>query len=593
MDYDVSKAFKRIENDLIKSMMRNLDKHRAEETAEGINWSQWQAEQLKDLERYRKENAKRFPEQFAEINKKIDELYRQTAHDAQLKEEEKILEQVKKGKFKPPEDSVSFFGVNDNKLTALIESTHADFIRAEYAVLRQANDQYRKIIFDAQMYASTGVGYKEATNIAVKDLIKAGVADEELKRVGITYEQAIDMSTKELLKAGIRPVVYKNGSRHALSDYAEMAIRTGQKRAYLMGEGNAHDKYGIHTVMVKKRPNACPLCLPFGGKVLVDDVYGGGTAQEARELKVPTLSEAIAQGFLHPNCKDIYSLYIEGVSRPAERWKKEEVDDIVDNYNQEQELNHARDMEESYSRMAEYSLDPTNKQTYEARAKQWSDRVDELESSTSIEEPKDEKRVDYSERRKLRLENQDRPTVQTPFIDTKGANADIVDRTTNVLSEFEKKFGYIDGLQVQFGGITDSSYAQYDPNTKTLHIRRKSNIADLEERMRQDNIRYKLKWKTDLPYYASETFEGSIWHELGHAIDDANGWKFSKALANSEELEIKAKSISAYARTRGDLRLPRTAEAFAENFSVFMTGETEVPEEIGDMIREYLKRAKR
>jgi hypothetical protein len=565
MDYDVSKAFKRIENDLIKSMMRNFDKHRAEETAEGINWTQWQAEQLKELERYRKENAKRFPEQFAEINQKIEELYRKTTKDAQSKEEEKILQQIKKGNYKPPSESVSFFGINDQKLTALIESTHADFIRAEYAVLRQANDQYRKIIFDAQMYSATGAG----------------------------YAQSVDMATKDFLKAGIQSVVYKNGAKHTISNYAEMAIRTGQKRAYLMGEGNAHDKYGIHTVMVKKRANACPLCLPFGGKVLVDDVYGGGTAQEARELKVPTLSQAIAQGFLHPNCKDIYSLYIEGVSRPAERWTQEEVNDIVGEYNQEQELNHARDMKESYSRMAEYSLDPDNKARYRTRADEWSDRVDELENATPIEEPKEEQRADYSERRKMRLENQDKPTVQTPFIDTKGSNADIVDKTTNVLSEFEKKFGTIDGLQVQFGGITDSSYAQYDPKTKTLHIRRKSNIAEMEERMRQDNIRYKLKWKTDLPYYASETFEGSIWHELGHAIDDANGWKFSKALANSEELEIKAKSISAYARTRGDLRLPRTAEAFAENFSVFMTGETEVPEEIGDMIREYLRRTKR
>ena len=46
-DYDIEKAFKAIEDELIASMMRNLASHRAEETDMGFNWSQWQVEQLK------------------------------------------------------------------------------------------------------------------------------------------------------------------------------------------------------------------------------------------------------------------------------------------------------------------------------------------------------------------------------------------------------------------------------------------------------------------------------------------------------------------------------------------------------------------
>lgn len=56
-DYDIGKAFEEIENELIDSMMRNFSRHRAEETKEGYNWTQWQAEQLKALEEYRKTNA--------------------------------------------------------------------------------------------------------------------------------------------------------------------------------------------------------------------------------------------------------------------------------------------------------------------------------------------------------------------------------------------------------------------------------------------------------------------------------------------------------------------------------------------------------
>ena len=50
-EYDLAEAFQRIENELMASMIRNMDRHRAEETAEGYNWSMWQAEQLKALER--------------------------------------------------------------------------------------------------------------------------------------------------------------------------------------------------------------------------------------------------------------------------------------------------------------------------------------------------------------------------------------------------------------------------------------------------------------------------------------------------------------------------------------------------------------
>ena len=44
-DYDIQEALKRIEDELIASMMRNMQRHRAEETKEGIEWGMWQAEQ--------------------------------------------------------------------------------------------------------------------------------------------------------------------------------------------------------------------------------------------------------------------------------------------------------------------------------------------------------------------------------------------------------------------------------------------------------------------------------------------------------------------------------------------------------------------
>ena len=76
-DYNIKEAFERIENELIDSMMRNFSRHRAEETKEGYNWTQWQAEQLKSLEEYRKHNAKKFGKRFKAINSTEMQVRRQ------------------------------------------------------------------------------------------------------------------------------------------------------------------------------------------------------------------------------------------------------------------------------------------------------------------------------------------------------------------------------------------------------------------------------------------------------------------------------------------------------------------------------------
>ena len=49
-EYDITEAFRKIEAELIDSMMRILDRQRAVEEKEGYEWTLWQAEQLKALE---------------------------------------------------------------------------------------------------------------------------------------------------------------------------------------------------------------------------------------------------------------------------------------------------------------------------------------------------------------------------------------------------------------------------------------------------------------------------------------------------------------------------------------------------------------
>ena len=73
MVYDVSRAFERIENELLESMTRNLKKHKAEETELGIEWTQWQAIQLEELHRFKQEAAKKYGLEFKSMNQKIRE----------------------------------------------------------------------------------------------------------------------------------------------------------------------------------------------------------------------------------------------------------------------------------------------------------------------------------------------------------------------------------------------------------------------------------------------------------------------------------------------------------------------------------------
>lgn len=272
-DYDIEKAFRAIEDELIASMIRNLDGHRAEETKEGFNWTQWQVEQIKALERYKAENKKKFKKSFSNINDSIDAMIYAARQAGGTEQEQKILRAIKKG-LKASKVSQgtegAFFKLNTRKLDALIKATKADFTRAEHSMLRMSEDKYRQIIFNAQVYANTGAG---------------------------TYEKAVDMATRDFLKAGINCIEYANGSRHTVKDYARMAIQTASKRAYLTGEGEMRQSWGISTVIINKRANACPKCLPFVGKVLIDDVWSGGDASDGN---YPLMSSAIAAGLYHP-----------------------------------------------------------------------------------------------------------------------------------------------------------------------------------------------------------------------------------------------------------------------------------------------------
>lgn len=344
-EYDITQAFQRIEEELIASMLRNMDRHRAEEDKEGILWTQWQTEQIKKLEQYKLYNRKKYTKEFRLLNKRAVELIKIAYETGNMEQEIEILEAIKNGfcgyRHMGSTLQGEFFRLNERKLEALVKATTDDMKKAETAVLRMADDKYRKIIFNAQVYANTGAG---------------------------TYAKAVDMATHDMLAAGLNCVEYANGAKHTLSDYADMALRTASKRAYLQGEGEKRQEWGISTVILNKRGNPCPKCLPWVGKVLIDDVWSGGKETDG---KYPLMSYAVSRGLYHPRCRDSHTTYFPGITTADDTWTKEELVNIGLEAGQEAKQQYAGRQEKKYGRLAANSLDEDNQEQYRRKEKEW------------------------------------------------------------------------------------------------------------------------------------------------------------------------------------------------------------------------------
>lgn len=343
-EYDISSIFKDMEDHLLSSMSRNMQRHTNWENDEGFQWEMWQAKQLEALNDYRKQNKKYVNEQSSFVREKIEELLQQSNEHGGMQQEIKILEAIKKG-FKqgrtPKGIHGSFFKLNERKLNALIKAVDSDMKKATTAMLRMTNDEYRKTIYKAQVFANTGT---------------------------MTTDQAIDMATKDFLSKGINCIEYKDGKRVNIVSYAEMAIRTANKRAYLQGEGAKRDEWGIHTVLVSRYGACSETCLPHQGKVYIDNVYSGGAPEEAEKTGYPLLSKAIEGGLFHPNCKHTMTTFFPGISTiPTAK----DVEGTRENSNLVATQRYNERMIRKYKRLEKGSLDEQNKAKYTKKVREW------------------------------------------------------------------------------------------------------------------------------------------------------------------------------------------------------------------------------
>ena len=314
LDYkDIAKIFEEMELRLIASLKRNLSRHKAEEEKEGFKWSAWQAEKLKNIDKFRKENTDILGEYVDVIDDQTRQLMIEQFREGEQVAEQSVIEASEKGAnilntpTAIPGDH--FFGVNTPKMKRLMDDITTLEKTVETAAVRNMNDVYRTTLNRVQLMMGSG---------------------------SLTLTEAIDLATREFLDKGINCIVYAGGRRVNIADYVRMALRTTSTRATLQGAAKRFAELGYDTVLISQYGGCSETCEPYQGKVYIDDVFTIWNGERSGDFGKSNycdkwfmlLSVAIRGGLFHPNCRHTMGQYIEGLTKipqpiPAEKIREQ------------------------------------------------------------------------------------------------------------------------------------------------------------------------------------------------------------------------------------------------------------------------------
>ena len=334
-------------DEIIKSMEDELMNIYNRQVARGVS-TKWSELKLKELKEYEAHQARVIKKAMEKAKKEAQKDVTGSFATGTKESYDWFQDYVFERKFKRLQSSDkwgSFFKINKPKMDAMMKAIEKDFDNAMYATFRKAKDMYRETMVKATANLGSGI---------------------------LTLEQATDLATRDFLLNGINSITYANGAEVNIKSYANMVLRTANKRANLMAQGTVQDEWGIHTVQVSQYGACSDTCLPWQGRVYVDDVYASGTAKESAETGYPLLSVAIADGLFHPNCRHTKMPWFEGVSSTPKALDSEQVRKNSEERERQMYINRTID---KYKRLRDGSYDPTNKAKYNAKIKEWRDKL--------------------------------------------------------------------------------------------------------------------------------------------------------------------------------------------------------------------------
>lgn len=337
---------------------------------------------------------------------------------------------------------------------------------------------------------------------------------------------------------------------------AERLLITEMARVQTEAQKQSFERNGFEEYTFLALGTACPICRALDGK----------------HFKVSKMMSGTNAPPMHPNCRCSVAAYED--SEDYEEWL-----DFLSKGGTTEEWNKLK-------RKSSLKEDDDYQKRIKQRRAAYRNRTQSRSVSSNIS--------DFSSMGREELLDYAKKNLKTDIGDLKGVNIEFARDAIRVLSEFERKMGgnTIKGLKVRFGGLSKSAYAKYDDATKTILLKKSGSKEAFEKAQKEENARYRAKWKRDKDYHATDTYTGTIWHELGHAIDIESNQSLSKRLSSTPELDELSVKISNYAGTTQGVRVSKRSEAWAENFAAYMDGGTnkvKVPKEISDMIENYFK----
>lgn len=527
-DYDVGQIMQEMEIELIQSMRRNLGRHMKWEEDEGFHWEQWQAKKIREIRKYRAKNMEIMANYSQKLDKGTKNDLRRQYLEGGRKVDKEVSRVIKKGfslyRATPSND---FFQGDNEKLDRLINAIRNDMKQAQNAALRQMDDVYRKIIFKAEMFLGSGT---------------------------TTLEKAIDMATKDFLKAGINCITYANGAHVNIASYTRMAVRTANKRVFLMGEGERRKEWGLSLVLVSQYSQCSPLCLPWQGRVFIDDVYSGGKVEDG---DYPLLSQAIARNLFHPNCKHTMSTFFESINDVPEPMLESETGDEYKKAQRDAEIN--RNIQK-YTRLKEGSLDPQNIATYGAKLNEWKEKardsegqyyMDKISASinTANEVATDAIAKSYEERR---IANSLTLTPADEIKGTSSLGADFTGMDSQLASDAANQFAALSQKystscnRIEVGNLEGAISA---PAGTTMNAATASSTITFNKSVVNDYDKYmdRMKKAVDNGQFPeipeSEYGKYVVTHEFAHALMETEGKLKNYVALDTSDISAARKDI--------------------------------------------------
>lgn len=256
------------EREMMAAIGRRLEK--------GIDGPSWYQEKLSEVSALRKELEDRLAGKTAAIEKAVESGIGR-AYGTGVQAASNEMTQVGL--------TAAFSGMNRDAIEAIVQETLGQLGSTQFAILRQTEDAYRKVV---------------------------GEVGSQIVSGGLTRREASSRALEKFAARGIKGFTDSAGRRWNLDTYAEMTMRTASGRAHVEGALRRYQDLGPEgdLVIVSDSPEECPLCRPYEGKVL---------SQSGDSGRYEALSSAISAGLFHPNCTHSLGLYVPGLTSPMKK----------------------------------------------------------------------------------------------------------------------------------------------------------------------------------------------------------------------------------------------------------------------------------